>query len=790
MNKVLGILLMMLGLANQCLAQQYITGFELNSEILALDEKEKIDVVLFSKSPSLQEVLGSRSIPFRRHFKNYYRVSIQRGQLESILATGLIQYIESPSGHGFTLNDTMRSLNNIDQVHNGQGVLNRSYKGNGVIIGFIDTGIDFKHPDFQDSLGKTRVIKIWDQSQDTTVSNRIPSFGYGQVWDSFDINLGNCPHDDDVLSHGSNVAGIAAGNGLALNRFQGAAPESEIIFVASDFSSTNWLQSVADGVEFIFLEADKIGRPCVINISAGDYLGSHDGYDLAALRIDSMIKAEKGRAVVAAAGNSGNLPYHLGYTVSADTSFTWFDYNASSSLGYGAVYFQLWADTSDFNDVHFAIGSNLSSNSYSKRAETPFDQVKNRLNSIVTDTLKNASNNIGIVQTFASLQGSRYFLEVLIKQPDSSQYLFSFITTGSGRFDVWSDSWLGHSHIRHSSLPSTSVLPEIIHYKRPDTLQTIVSSFTCLPSVITVGNYTAKNAYLDYDSIWQTFPVIPGKKAQNSSLGPNRLLQQKPDLIASGDYTLTANRLASIPLHIANNQADRIAFGGFHKRNGGTSMASPVVAGTVALLFEQCPMADYKDILDNLTQTAALDSFTTPFVPNYSYGFGKNDAFAAMANLPSAPTITHVGGNLLRSSEAMNYQWYHNDSLLIGENQQTLVISANGAYRVEVHDKKDCSVSSVEIEITTLGINSRKNDGFISLVPNPSFDGKLRLYSPADIWGELLLIKFFDSKGDLVLSRSVSGSDHLDFSHAAPGLYHYAIVSENGRISSGKIVIR
>ena len=320
---------------------------------------QDIDLVVVA-GPAIKTFLADRNINHQYYGEGRYRISISSSELKELANLDEVRYFEPKGSEVTLLNDSMVSNNNVIPLHKGQSPFKTAYRGKGVLIGFIDTGIDFSHPDFQDSIGKTRIYKIWDQAGGSAIPSRIPMWGYGQVWDSIDINLGNCPHDDVVLSHGTNVAGIAAGNGLALNQYEGVAPESDIIFVASDFSSSNWLQSVADAVEFIFLEAALVNKPCVINISAGEYLGSHDGTDLAAVRIDSMIKAKNGRAVVAAAGNSGNLMYHLGYQVNADTSFTWFQYNPSSFLGYGAVYYQLWADTADFNGVQFAVGAHKS----------------------------------------------------------------------------------------------------------------------------------------------------------------------------------------------------------------------------------------------------------------------------------------------------------------------------------------------------------------------------------------------------------------------------------------------
>src|SRR5690606_24930367 len=112
----------------------------------------------------------------------------------------------------------------------------------GVILGFIDTGIDVFHPDFLDSLGNTRILAIWDQYN---ADNGSSAYGYGEVWDSSAINSGNCSHlDHGNTNHGTHVAGVAAGNGRAVNNYKGVAPDANIVMVASKENVSNWLSTV------------------------------------------------------------------------------------------------------------------------------------------------------------------------------------------------------------------------------------------------------------------------------------------------------------------------------------------------------------------------------------------------------------------------------------------------------------------------------------------------------------------------------------------------------------------
>ncbi|MBK6527629.1 MAG: S8 family serine peptidase [Crocinitomicaceae bacterium] len=141
-----------------------------------------------------------------------------------------------------------------------------------VIIGYVDSGLDYNHADFKNADGTTRVLYYWDQTLGFDASLTPGKYGYGQVWDSTSINNGTCTSLDNN-AHGTTVTGAGSGNGLATGTNKGVAPESDIIIVETNFSAPNWTLTVADAVDFIFSMADTLGKPAVVNTSVGDYLG-------------------------------------------------------------------------------------------------------------------------------------------------------------------------------------------------------------------------------------------------------------------------------------------------------------------------------------------------------------------------------------------------------------------------------------------------------------------------------------------------------------------------------------
>ena len=442
-----------------------------------------------------------------------------------------------------------------------------------------------------------------------------------------DINSGNCPHVDPNAhyGHGTMVSGIAVGNGNSvpdsIEDYSGYAYDADILVVSSDFNAMSWTQTVADGVDWIFSEAEKLGKPCVINISAGTYLGSHDGQDISALVIDSLIKERRGRAVVCAAGNAGGqAPFHVKSILNNDTSFTWFTRNNLSSFGGPAMFIEAWGDSSNMKQLAFSLS--LTNTTTWKDSLYSTDSVVNALG-------KQSIHSViggGTMITLAKIIGGQYRIQVLVLNPPANNYL-KLTSVGVGEFDCWGANWLGMSDIVGAGLPPSSTYPEIVNYQLPDTLQSLVSSWNCSPSVISVGNYNNRLEYENVDGgVRQTVDLPVGGIGKTSSRGPTRLGYLKPDISAPGNFTLTTAKMSDISI-LTNTPSLRykLAKGGYHVSNGGTSMASPVVAGLVARYLEKCPNSSYLEIKESLIQTAFTDTFTG-VVPNYSFGAGKVDA--------------------------------------------------------------------------------------------------------------------------------------------------------------------
>lgn len=580
---------------------------------------EAIDVFIKGDPDRVRQLIGASRGTFRYAAGNITAARLTCTQIAMLLKNEAVERIEAYPQRSAPMNDTMLINNNVLPVHRGDFPLSQAYDGSGVVMGIIDTGIDFTHPDFIDDSGKTRVKFYWDQLQ--PVSGNTPAYGYGQEWDAIQIDSGKAIAGTD--GHGTHVAGVAAGNGMATGNYKGVAPAADLVVVNIDFGSTK-ATILTDAVDYIYSKAMILGKPCVINASLGDYNGSHDGRDLQAQMISNLINERSGRAFVAAAGNKGDSPIHLQHKVTADTNFTLFNPTGSP------IYIEMWSDTADFRNVKFAVGADQFSPHYSFRGRTKFKDISSCLGIYAIDTLYKNGKRLGTIESYGDLIGSTYSMIYYIV-PDSATYKWRLITTGSGKFDLWNLNMLS------SGLPSSKVMPDSIFYKYPDLQQTMVSSFQCLDNVITVGNYTNRKSYIDYNHNLFYAKEIPGKRHSTSSCGPTRDGRIKPDIIAPGDMILSSLVQSLRPVLIAVNPS-AITPEAYHVRDGGTSSAAPGVAGIAALFLQKNPQATAIQVKNAILNCARQDLYTGS-VPNNQYGFGKADGFKTLSEC-TANTIS------------------------------------------------------------------------------------------------------------------------------------------------------
>ena len=456
--------------------------------------------------------------------ENFALLRLPPSLIPTISALPQILYIEMPHYISFEILSGKRS-SCITQVT----LPPLSLTGNGVLVGFVDSGIDLTHPDFQDSNGNSRVLFLWDQTRD-----EYPPDGYlfGTEYNNEQINealrMGKTLSKDES-GHGTAAAGIACGNGNASNgRYRGIAPEAELIVVKMRKNKGLYPRTteLLSGIDYCIKKALKFNRPLVLNISFGNNYGSHTGNSLSELYLNRV--SLLGRiSIIAAAGNEGASPVHtsgfLDQTVNVDFSIS----ERQTSLN-----MQLWKDYADDVRIKLRAPSGTEytlSDNFGTNIET-LDQTRIAFYNSAPSPFQRLQEYyfefFPIADNFYLTSG----VWSLIIEP---------ISIKNGAFEMW--------------LPSASSLNGATRFLSPDPYNTLTIPSSA-NSVITVGAYDAKtNTPADFSG-------------RGAAAMPNLLT--KPDLVAPGVSIIVPS------------------FPGGYQTVSGTSFAAPFVAGSAALLME------------------------------------------------------------------------------------------------------------------------------------------------------------------------------------------------------------
>lgn len=528
-----------------------------------------------------------------------------------------------PSRRLRPLLDISRLKISADKAENGDG-LQRAVNGTDVIIGVVDTGIDYRHPDFKNPDGSTRIIALWDQTINGTPP---PDFGYGAECDVDSINNNTCREmdTDPDYSHGTHVAGIAGGSHYL---YRGIAPSAMFVIVKTSYTEG----TVIDGVDYVFRLAEKYRKPAVVNLSLGGSYGPHDGTGDLVRALESL--QGPGKVIVSAGGNSGDMLIHAGGNTGSETWFV-MDFDPDSLAGG----LDVWYDGTDSLD--FAISAFKNTTPLQLCKSTSFVPPGQSLQfTLDCGALNCGTVYIDTTETSYPGNGDRNVL-ILIQSPSQNQDLARCrwglgvkpdnSDPGGGNFDAWIITDNGEFTSSPEILPFGSSLFSI-----PGDSEKTISVPADGKNIIAVGSYTSKTRWRAKDG--KDYTCEPDCVIDNisyfSSNGPTRDGRTKPDITAPGEWIASSKSSSTVQIDSRLLLSDNL-----HFMLAGTSMASPHTTGAVALMLDLNPELTPQEVKNYLINNTDIDSFTGS-VPNNTWGYGKLNVQKVLQNLPVAQRDT------------------------------------------------------------------------------------------------------------------------------------------------------
>ena len=516
--------------------------------------------------------------------------------------------------------DKARRAADVDRVQSGK-LLDTPFDGRGVIIGVIDRSFEYRHPAFLDKEGRSRILALWDRS------GYKPGADGSLPVDSTTIIDGTDKVDLQGGGHGTHVAAIAAGSEVG-NGFHGVAPGASLVLIPSTFEAAE----VIENVRFIRGFAQRRRMPWVVNLSFGSQIGPHDGttpYDRTLSHLTGP-----GGVIVAAMGNEGIDNLHVGTTLQpGQTRYVRFTREKKGENGvYPNAELALWGQTPD-RTVRFKVRPYVLTQGQLVAYDAAFWK---RCAGIRSGADRNN------LKEHWSIELRMNQIRVDVNDP-AAEVVLAITLPGSAQsertFHLWAE--------RHQGAFSPTAVPgHAAEHLAPTADYLVGEGAATIPAAIAVGSFTSRKDYPDAlhpnargnrPNVVLNGVDVVGLRSYFSSNGPGLdSIRVRPTVLAPGSMVCSAlNALApgfnpeAQTTFVADvlKRGDRTFYYGAMQ---GTSMASPFVAGCVALWLQASPTLTPADITDIIRRssrrpTAMNNAEWTPL-----YGYGRIDAYKGL----------------------------------------------------------------------------------------------------------------------------------------------------------------
>lgn len=505
--------------------------------------------------------------------------------------------------------------------------------GRGVVVGILDRGIDWDNADFRNEDGTTRIAAILDLGDDTGAHDVDNPYGVGTMYTREEIDSaltnGTQLATRDALGHGTTTAGIITGNGRNLpdRCYRGIAPEATIVIAkvtggapAHGDQPEEPAFYTADrlpvAIDFIRDTADGLGMPCVMLLNLGSQGGPTDGTSALCRKIDDTVGPGKpGIAFVTGPGDEGGSDNRAAGTVTeGDTAALQIEKHDP-----GALVCDIWYSSADRFDVSVEGPSGTSG----PFAPPSTESARTEAHGADFDLYHNGAD----VDFYGADNGKR---ELTVYLGASAVGTYTINLTGTSISNGHFDAVLAPT--TYGTGPSEN---RFLTYLAPGSIWDGATA----ENNICPGDYVFRTRWTDVDGFDRstTGGGEPGELWRGSSTGPTFDGRLGIDVCAPGNTLFTTYNPDSYFATFRFNLVDDGE--GFYGAASAVSAAAPTVTGIIALMLEANPMLDASEIREILHRSARRDEFTGA-VPNPQWGYGKVDAFGAVAlAVPGTPPV-------------------------------------------------------------------------------------------------------------------------------------------------------
>ena len=534
--------------------------------------------------------------------------------------------IESEPSNTSLTNDSAKSVTNTNLAHWGGGELPSAFDGTGVLVGIADMSFDYNHPTFLSNKdNRLRIQRVWDilDGIDSQTYDSLSNFPVGKLLKQEDIPSKDHSVDSHLSYHGTHTAGTTAGSGYD-SPYSGMAPEADLYFTDLLFGDNIELipeekrelynTSVFELLAFknIFSYADSIGKPCVINFSAGEY-GDITGYNtLYSEYLRSMLGP--GKILVASVGNEGNRGYIM--------------YKKANQESVGGLM------TKTTSNPYF-----LCISSDKPLTFKITDKSKPEAEGSYTFTPEYKTTTTDTIASLDSLCINSFCYE---DEYDSNKIGYDIgFYEGKKKF----------SDRDYSITISGTDAEARIHVQYGKVEGAELGGNTYFPGemegVIGVGATTWQDTYTDINGGKHSSGYgTGGKRVSFSSFGPSLSGNIKPDVMAPGVNIISAHNNTykeKNPSSFLDRIVDKSSYNDkdyYWITSSGTSMSTPVVSGIVALWLQAKPDLTVAEVIDVIAHTAKHNDPSLTY-PNNEYGYGEIDAYKGLLYILN---LTNVEG--------------------------------------------------------------------------------------------------------------------------------------------------